>query len=66
MHLFAYPAYTSDVTDFLNELRRKDEGIQRRQVQGRALLWDQDIDRVTQADVRADTLRQPAYVYQTQ
>lgn len=65
MHLFRYPAYTSDTTQFLVEMRQKDPKLKQRQIEGRALLWDQDIDRQTKADVEADTLRQPAYVYQT-
>ncbi len=65
MHIFAYPAYTSDTTEFLTDLRKQDPKLKQRQIEGRALLWDQDIDLKTKADVEADTLRQQAYVYQT-
>lgn len=65
MHIFAYPAYTSDTTDFLNEMRKKDPAVKQRQIEGRALLWDQDIDRKTKSEVEAAAVRQQAYVYQT-
>lgn len=65
MSLFARPPYTSDTTEFIMELRRKEPMTKYRQIDGRALLWDQDINLEIKADVEADTLRQQPYVYQT-
>jgi hypothetical protein len=33
-------AYISDITQFLNELRKKDPSLEERQREGRAMLWD--------------------------
>jgi hypothetical protein len=65
MHFFAYPQYTSDTTDFLLEMRRKNPAIKAGQIAGRALLWDKDINRATQQEVAAARVEQQPYVYQT-
>jgi hypothetical protein len=64
MPLFWKP-YTSDVTDLIAELRRKDPSIEARQRAGRGLLWDKQIDRRAAADQRGATVPQQPYVYQT-
>ncbi len=65
MHLFAYPHYTSDVTNFLTEMRQKNPDLVKQQQAGRALLWDKQIDRTIKRDVEAGQIAQQPYVYQT-
>lgn len=64
MPLFWKP-YQSDVTQFIQALKQTDPGLEERQRQGRALLWDKPIDREEQARYRDARVRQQAYVYQT-
>lgn len=64
MPLFWKP-YTSDVTQFIDELKRKKPTLEAEQRDGRALLWDKAIDRDAEADQRAARVRQQPYVYQT-
>ena len=56
--------YESDVTRFLRELKAKKPEIEARQREGRALLWDRDLDPDEQARYRAAKVPQQAYVYQ--
>ncbi|MDO8903001.1 DUF3460 family protein [Hydrogenophaga sp.] len=65
MSIFARPHYTSDATQFIQKLKADKPSLEQEQREGRALLWDKQIDREFQA--RADTaeVRQQAYVYQT-
>lgn len=65
MSIFARPHYTSDATQFIQKLKADKPGLEKEQREGRALLWDKQIDREFQA--RADTaeVRQQPYVYQT-
>ena len=64
MPLFWKP-YTSDVTQFIDELKRKKPTLEADQRAGRALLWDKALARAAQADQRAARVRQQPYVYQT-
>lgn len=64
MPLFWKP-YKSDVTQFLDTLKQRDPKLEERQRQGRALLWDRQIDRVSQAEFGAASVPQQPYVYQT-
>jgi hypothetical protein len=64
MPLFWKP-YKSDVTRFIEELKAKKPTLEEEQRAGRALLWDKPIDRDAQADWRAASIPQQAYVYQT-
>jgi hypothetical protein len=65
MPLFWKP-YKSDVTQFLDTLKQRDPKLEERQRQGRALLWDRQIDRSAQAEFGAAQVSQQPYVYQTQ
>ena len=65
MHLFAYPQYTSDTTDFLNGLHAKNPQLKQQQIAGRALLWDKSINREAQHEAAAARVAQQPYVYQT-
>lgn len=64
MPLFWKP-YTSDVTQFIQTLKQERPTLEQEQRQGRALLWDRDIDRDQQAQARQARVPQQAYVYQT-
>ncbi|HJV76682.1 MAG TPA: DUF3460 family protein [Noviherbaspirillum sp.] len=58
--------YQSDFTKFLNEMKQKDPGIEQRQREGRALLWDKapiDLDATKRA--KESRVKQQAYVYQS-
>jgi hypothetical protein len=63
MPLFWKP-YKSDVTEFIEKLRKDDPTLVARQVAGRARLWDRPIDREAAAEFRQDRVPQQAYVYQ--
>ncbi len=62
MPLFWKP-YTSDVTQFINDLKAKKPTLEAEQRAGRALLWDKAIDREAQADYSGATVPQQPYVY---
>lgn len=58
--------YESEITKFIHELRQKKPGLEERQRQGRALLWDKkpiNLDE-RQRQLAARVPQQP-YVYQT-
>ncbi|MEY4980126.1 MAG: hypothetical protein RLZZ352_2396 [Pseudomonadota bacterium] len=65
MSLFARPHYTSDATQFLDQLKQNQPQLEAEQRQGRALLWDVAVDRQFQADAQAARVPQKPYVYQT-
>jgi hypothetical protein len=62
MPLF-WKAYTSDITDFIGELKAKKPTLEAEQRAGRALLWDKPIDREAQDEYRAAKVPQSPYVY---
>lgn len=66
MSIFARPHYTSDVTQFINTLKKDNPTLEAEQRQGRQLLWDQTIDRQQATDSRQARVAQQAYVYQTE
>jgi len=65
MPLFWKP-YTSEITQFIEEMKAKKPSLEAEQRAGRALLWDRDIDREEQADYGAARVAQQPYVYQTE
>ncbi len=65
MSFFARPHYTSDATNFLNQLKADRPELEQLQRRGRALLWDKQIDREFKAQADAAEVPQNAYVYQT-
>lgn len=65
MPLFWKP-YKSDVSQFIDELKAKKPALEAQQREGRALLWDRDIDRDIQSEWRAAALRQRGYPYQSE
>ncbi|WIT10348.1 DUF3460 family protein [Paucibacter sediminis] len=62
---FFWKPYKSDVTNFIDELRAKKPSLEQEQRDGRALLWDKQVDRQAQADFRTARVAQQPYVYQT-
>lgn len=63
MSFFQRPHYTSDATNFLNDLKASRPHLDAAQQEGRALLWDKEIDTDLQADMRAGRVQQSSYVY---
>ena len=66
MGLFRRPDYESDATQFINQLKAQKPELEAQQRQGRALLWDKQVDREAQAQFKAGRVAQKPYVYQTQ
>ena len=64
MPLF-WKKYTSDVTDFIDELKAKKPTLEEEQRAGRALLWDKRLDRDALDEFKAANVPQQPYVYQT-
>lgn len=64
MPLFWKP-YTSDVTNFIEELKAKKPTLEGEQRAGRALLWDRALDRRALAEWQDAKVPQQPYVYQT-
>jgi len=65
MPLFWKP-YTSEITQFIDELKAKKPTLEAEQRAGRALLWDRAIDRDEQAEYGEARVAQQPYVYQTE
>ncbi|WP_342132170.1 DUF3460 family protein [Hydrogenophaga sp. OTU3427] len=65
MSIFARPHYTSDATQFIDSLKAAKPALEAEQREGRALLWDKQVDRDLQAQARAGNVAQKPYVYQT-
>ena len=65
MSLFSRPAYTSETTDFLRQLKAEKPTLEAEQRQGRALLWDKTLNRQDQAEFKDARVAQKPYVYQT-
>ncbi len=64
MPLFWKP-YKSDVTQFIDSLKSRDPQLEERQRQGRALLWDKELNREDQKGFRDASVDQQPYVYAT-
>ena len=63
--IFQRPHYRPEVTQFLDDLKQSRPELDLQQRQGRALLWDKQIDRELQAEFKAGRVKQAPYVYQT-
>jgi hypothetical protein len=64
MPLFWKP-YTSDVTQFIEQLKAQRPSLEDEQRAGRALLWDRPQDRGAAAEWADAAVPQQPYVYQT-
>ena len=65
MNIFRCPDYRSDTTQFIDSLKAAKPELESEQRQGRALLWDKNLDRQVQAGFKDAKVAQKPYVYQT-
>jgi len=65
MSFFRRPDYQSDTTQFLLKLKADKPELEQGQREGRALLWDKDLDRQQQAEYQTARVARKPYVYQT-
>lgn len=66
MSIFARPHYNSEITNFIDEMKKKKPTLEAEQRAGRALLWDKHLDRDLQEEFGEARVPQQPYVYQTQ
>ncbi|MGJ7489290.1 DUF3460 family protein [Variovorax sp. ZT4R33] len=64
MSIFNRPHYTSEATQFIDELKRKKPSLEAEQRAGRALLWDKKLDRSQLDEYGQARVPQQPYVYQ--
>lgn len=65
MSIFRRPDYKSEATQFIDQLKTARPELDAGQVQGRALLWDKEVDRNAWQGFRDAQVPQKPYVYQT-
>ena len=65
MSIFRRPDYTSEVTQFIESLKAKKPTLEAEQREGRAIWWDQKIDRSAEQDYQEARVAQQPYVYLT-
>ena len=65
MSIFQRPAYKSEVTQFIEQMKSSKPELEKTQRDGRALLWDKSINREVAQDIAAGRVAQKPYVYQT-
>ena len=63
MSIFARPHYTSDTTQFIDQLKKQRPELDAQQQAGRALLWDKKVDRSLWQDYRAGRVNQKPYAF---
>jgi hypothetical protein len=63
--LFSRPQYTSEATDFITQLKKDHPQLHNAQLQGRARLWDKQLDRDLLAQFSGADIAQQPYVYMT-
>lgn len=66
LSIFRRPDYRSDTTQFIEALKSQNPELDAQQQQGRALLWDKQLNREDQQAFKAAQVAQKPYVYQTQ
>ncbi|WP_343591236.1 DUF3460 family protein [Paracidovorax wautersii] len=65
MSFFRRPDYQSEVTQFINKLKADKPELDVQQREGRALLWDKQVDHRAWEEYDAAQVAQQPYVYQT-
>lgn len=65
MSLFRRPDYTSEVTQFIDQLKAAKPSLEAEQRAGRAIWWDKDLSREEQAEFADARIAQQPYVYGT-
>ena len=66
MSFFRRPDYTSDTTQFIEQLKSQKPELEAEQRHGRALLWDKQLSRTEQQAFKEARVAHKPYVYQTQ
>lgn len=56
-------SYVSEVTQFINQYKKDNPDTEKRQLEGRALLWDKEIDLEQQEQYKSAQVPQKPYVY---
>jgi hypothetical protein len=64
-HFFRRPDYSSDASQFIDQLKAARPELEAQQREGRALLWDVPVDREAQRGYKDSRVAQKPYVYQT-
>jgi hypothetical protein len=62
--LFKDTTYVSETTQFLKEFLDKHPEVAKGQIEGRALLWDKQVDRDFNAAAQASRVNPKPYAYQ--
>ena len=57
--------YESEITQFLKQYKQQHPDVEQRQREGRARLWDKNLDAEIQEQFKAGRVQQKPYVYQT-
>ena len=65
LSIFRRADYTSDITQFIDQLKVNNPALEAEQRAGRALLWDKNLKAVEQADFLDAKVAQQSYVYGT-
>ena len=65
LNFFRRSDYTSDTTQFIDQLKAKKPTLEAEQRAGRALLWDKNLSRAEQAEFGEASVAQQPYVYGT-
>jgi hypothetical protein len=63
MNFFRRPDYTSEATQFINQLKKDKPSLAAEQRAGRALLWDKNINLADAAETEEGRVAQQSYVY---
>ena len=63
MSLFSRPAYTSETTDFLQQLKAAKPTLEAEQRQARAIWWDKRVNRQEQSEFNDARVSQKPSVY---
>ena len=66
MSIFRRPDYRSDATQFIDALKLQRPELEAQQREGRALLWDKQLNHNDQQAFQEGRVAQKPYVYQTQ
>ena len=65
LSFFRRADYTSEATQFINQLKVNNPALEAEQRAGRALLWDKNLKAAEQADFFDGKVAQQSYVYGT-
>ena len=65
MSFFRRPDYTSEATQFIDQLKVNNPQLEAEQRAGRALLWDKNLNRGDQSNYLDASVPQQSYVYST-